>query len=213
LFQLIPHADVVFLSQSSAAAYDASTPRALLLTLAPKAARHALLVTHWGATSGAALLAVPTREYLQASPWTPPPLPPPPATPSGSSDSRSVRSVRTESEFWAGEHTASASGYSAFGLRSPDISTSAGFSPVDRDFSGVGGKTPEPVLDEVGAQDAFVAGMVYALSRRILPGPPFAPKGGVGESDPPRESDSGRWKLDECLRYAFLKQFVCMLCS
>lgn len=33
----------------------------------------------------------------------------------------------------------------------------------------------EDVLDEVGAQDAFVAGMIYALSRKIMPGSPYTP--------------------------------------
>lgn len=57
------------------------------------------------------------------------------------------------------------------------------------------------VVDEVGAQDAFVAGMIYALSRRIVPGPPFTPSYHGDAADPtPHENDKGRWRLDECLR-------------
>ncbi|KAF8825121.1 hypothetical protein HHX47_DHR7000280 [Lentinula edodes] len=58
------------------------------------------------------------------------------------------------------------------------------------------------VVDEVGAQDAFVSGMIYALSRRILPGAPFTPSS-HGEADPSAslgENDKNRWRLDECLR-------------
>ncbi|KAI9507412.1 hypothetical protein F5148DRAFT_1205370 [Russula earlei] len=39
--------------------------------------------------------------------------------------------------------------------------------------------------DDVGAQDAFIAGMIFALTRRDA-----------------QRSDGGRWKLDECLRFA-----------
>ena len=58
------------------------------------------------------------------------------------------------------------------------------------------------IVDEVGAQDAFVAGMMWALTRRLLPGEPYTPsavprdaeRGGVeGEQ-------KGRWRLEECLR-------------
>jgi hypothetical protein len=58
------------------------------------------------------------------------------------------------------------------------------------------------VVDEVGAQDAFVAGMIYALSRRITPGSPYTPSsGGEDSSAASHDSDRGRWRLDECLRY------------
>ncbi|VDB87103.1 unnamed protein product [Peniophora sp. CBMAI 1063] len=63
---------------------------------------------------------------------------------------------------------------------------------------------PQPkkaeVLDDVGAQDAFVAGMMYALSRRLVPGAPYAP--GLASHSPPNSQDGGRWRLDECLRFA-----------
>jgi hypothetical protein len=58
----------------------------------------------------------------------------------------------------------------------------------------------QPRVDDTGAQDAFVAGMIYALSRRLLPGAPYAP-GLAGVTDVHR-SEGGRWKLDECLRCA-----------
>ncbi|KAI0317814.1 hypothetical protein OF83DRAFT_1057967 [Amylostereum chailletii] len=61
-------------------------------------------------------------------------------------------------------------------------------------------KKREETTDEVGAQDAFVAGMIYALSRKILPGPPYAP--GLANHTPSTGTDSGRWRLDECLRFA-----------
>ncbi|KAH9850399.1 hypothetical protein C2E23DRAFT_309141 [Lenzites betulinus] len=59
------------------------------------------------------------------------------------------------------------------------------------------------VVDEVGAQDAFVAGMMWALSRRLLPGEPYTPSavladGTVADADRER----GRWRLEECLRFA-----------
>lgn len=86
---------------------------------------------------------------------------------------------------------------------------------------GDGGAGNEEVLDEAGAQDAFVAGMIYALSRKIMPGAPYTPSaaaanessagrrssaagvgtvgesggGGLGIAD-----DRQRWRLDECLR-------------
>ncbi|RDX50715.1 hypothetical protein OH76DRAFT_1511689 [Lentinus brumalis] len=58
------------------------------------------------------------------------------------------------------------------------------------------------VVDEVGAQDAFVAGMMWALSRRLLPGSPYTPSA-VGGSDA-AEGDTQRekWRLEECLRFA-----------
>ncbi|KAI9439013.1 hypothetical protein H4582DRAFT_1813774 [Lactarius indigo] len=54
--------------------------------------------------------------------------------------------------------------------------------------------------DDVGAQDAFVAGMIYALSRRVLPGAPYVP--GMASATEVQRMEGGRWKLDECLRFA-----------
>ncbi|TFY64950.1 hypothetical protein EVG20_g5769 [Dentipellis fragilis] len=63
---------------------------------------------------------------------------------------------------------------------------------------GKGKTTPAVAVDEVGAQDAFVAGMIYALSRRLLPGAPYSP----GLAGVERTEDDRRWRLDECLRFA-----------
>ena len=60
------------------------------------------------------------------------------------------------------------------------------------------------VVDEVGAQDAFVAGMMWALSRRLLPGEPYTPSAvGSDAAVAGAEGDTqrGRWRLEECLRY------------
>lgn len=58
----------------------------------------------------------------------------------------------------------------------------------------------EPV-DEVGAQDAFIAGMIYALSRRLCPGLPYTPSwNGEDPASLSSDSEKGRWRLDECLR-------------
>ena len=54
--------------------------------------------------------------------------------------------------------------------------------------------------DDVGAQDAFIAGMIYALSRRLMPGAPYVP--GLAGVTEPQRTEGGRWKLDECLRCA-----------
>lgn len=57
------------------------------------------------------------------------------------------------------------------------------------------------VVDEVGAQDAFISGMIFALSRRMCPGLPYTPAwNGEDESSSAGEDKRGRWKLDECLR-------------
>ncbi|KAI0822125.1 hypothetical protein BC628DRAFT_1327933 [Trametes gibbosa] len=63
--------------------------------------------------------------------------------------------------------------------------------------------TANEVVDEVGAQDAFVAGMMWALSRRLLPGEPYTPAAVPSDgtaADADRER--GRWRLEECLRFA-----------
>lgn len=76
--------------------------------------------------------------------------------------------------------------------------------PSDESDDSHGTEVPEPdddgVVDEVGAQEAFVAGMIYALSRRIAPGPPYTPFSGDDPSDSTADSDKAKWRLDECLR-------------
>ncbi|OSC96994.1 hypothetical protein PYCCODRAFT_1440615 [Trametes coccinea BRFM310] len=60
------------------------------------------------------------------------------------------------------------------------------------------------ILDEVGAQDAFVAGMMWALSRRLLPGEPYTPSAASSDAAAASDGDRerGRWRLEECLRFA-----------
>ncbi|KAF9468068.1 hypothetical protein BDZ94DRAFT_1279970 [Collybia nuda] len=66
-----------------------------------------------------------------------------------------------------------------------------------------GDSEDDGVVDEVGGQDAFIAGMIYALSRRITPGSPYTPSWAGEDADGnSAESDRGRWRLDECLRFA-----------
>ncbi|KAH9931749.1 hypothetical protein B0H21DRAFT_699790 [Amylocystis lapponica] len=71
---------------------------------------------------------------------------------------------------------------------------------------GAGGDAPSDVVDEVGAQDAFVAGMMFALSRRMVPGEPYTPSAVARDGTTVRgadgEKDKGRWRLEECLRFA-----------
>ncbi|KAI8976378.1 hypothetical protein BD414DRAFT_517269 [Trametes punicea] len=66
--------------------------------------------------------------------------------------------------------------------------------------------TTSEVMDEVGAQDAFMAGMMWALSRRLLPGEPYTPSAvssdGVAGAAADVEKERGRWRLEECLRFA-----------
>ncbi|EIM80680.1 uncharacterized protein STEHIDRAFT_105022 [Stereum hirsutum FP-91666 SS1] len=268
---LIPHADVIFfnkhyaLSHSSTSTSSAPiTPRSFLLSLTSLAPPHALLIAHWG-SEGAAILSVPTKEYLQSSAWEP-------ALPAASSpsyfghtseDLMDVRSVRSGSDFFAapgerseeswrasgtsvsifsallgseGAHSALKSsegghelGYGHYGqddimrYRERETETERGRrrdgkrkeqGDEDGDEDGNGSDDSQgteiandvsgPLLDEVGAQDAFVAGMIYALSRRLLPGGPYSPglasMGDEGSNWPGEEK--ARWRLDECLRFA-----------
>lgn len=65
------------------------------------------------------------------------------------------------------------------------------------------GREVEEDLDEEGAHVAFVAGMIWALSRRVLPGPPYVPGLGPDGDATGKEgaTDVGiRWRLEECLR-------------
>lgn len=81
---------------------------------------------------------------------------------------------------------------------------------------------PNGVVDEVGASDAFIAGMMYALTRRMLPGEPYTPSavqkgrdgnvtGVAGANGTMRGAPGagaavdmdmvrGKWRLEECLR-------------
>ncbi|ESK94643.1 pfkb family [Moniliophthora roreri MCA 2997] len=147
--------------------------------------------------------------------------------PDTSLTSEDIRSVRSGSDFWADgrSRTPSSSAFSARDALSPPSNESRARSRSrspgpnssrsrdsgatfedDHDTDSQGTEVPDQdvddgVVDEVGAQDAFVAGMIYALSRKIAPGPPYTPGGGSNDSllDP---NDRGRWRLDECLRFA-----------
>ncbi|KAJ7475874.1 hypothetical protein FB451DRAFT_1245086 [Mycena latifolia] len=147
-----------------------------------------------------------------------------------SGDSVDHQSVRSGSEFWAGrqsEYTSSSAftasqymsedntgtrrsspsfSHSQSQHRSGDQSHGRSRSTEDEDDNDT--EVPEEdesdtgVVDEVGAQDAFVAGMIYALSRRITPGAPYTPSSGGEDSSATSHDDKGRWRLDECLRFA-----------
>ncbi|KAG1843808.1 hypothetical protein DFJ58DRAFT_731476 [Suillus subalutaceus] len=56
----------------------------------------------------------------------------------------------------------------------------------------------EDAQDEEGAHSAFVAGMIWSLSRRILPGAPYTPM----QAEEKEVDVTARWRLDECLRFA-----------
>ncbi|KAJ6531820.1 hypothetical protein B0H19DRAFT_1273008 [Mycena capillaripes] len=151
----------------------------------------------------------------------------------GSGESADLLSVRSGSEFWAGRQSRSASSsaftasqYMSEGntntrRSSPSYSRSQSHDRMrmvggrDRstededDNDSQGTEVPEEdepddgVVDEVGAQDAFVAGMIYALSRKITPGSPYTPSSrGEDSGANSHDSDKGRWRLDECLRFA-----------
>ena len=65
---------------------------------------------------------------------------------------------------------------------------------------GVGQDADADAVDDVGAQDAFIAGLIYSLSRRICPGSPYTPSWTGEDANGSTESERGRWRLDECLR-------------
>ncbi|TBU27203.1 hypothetical protein BD311DRAFT_697099 [Dichomitus squalens] len=208
---LVPHADVVFLNRHYARAHSpqyAASPRAFLLSLTGIAPPHALLVAHWGA-DGAAVLSVPTKEYFQSSGWVEPAVPPLPSPLAAAQDARTrmneadMHSVRTGSDFWAGggHETESSSMFTADLLSSTPARRGANVGV--RLASPPTAKAGEAV-DEVGAQDAFVAGMMWALSRRLLPGEPYTPSAvGSDAAVAGAEGDQrGRWRLEECLRFA-----------
>ncbi|KAF8686794.1 hypothetical protein AX14_003805 [Amanita brunnescens Koide BX004] len=225
---LMPHADVLFVSKQYAQSVSpqyAASPRAFLLSLTSNTAPHALIVAHWG-SDGAAVLSVPTREYFQSSGWVEDKLPPKAqdASQKPTGDNSEFLSVRSGSAYWADGRSRTTSSYSG-GPQFSDEATgpatlapqtprrgSRGKSPVrgsgddedDNDSQGTetpGGNEDGDVMDEVGSQDAFIAGMIYALSRKLCPGHPYTPITG-GEDKKATDSDRARWRLDECLRFA-----------
>jgi len=211
--QLMPHADVIFVNVHYAKAHSpahAATPRSYLLSLAASSsvAPHALLIAYWGNKQGAAVLSLPTKEYFQSSGWVRPPAH---RATSKNSDTR-PKSVTSDSVFWADggvDHSSSSSNFSLTGNN-----RSSGTDPVspsydhdheeDNDSEGTEtgdniAQEDEDVIDEIGAQEAFVAGMIFALTRKILPGEPYTPRSSA--SGYPTKEEKGKWRLEECLKW------------
>ncbi|KAF5327778.1 hypothetical protein D9619_004852 [Psilocybe cf. subviscida] len=153
-----------------------------------------------------------------------------PRTMHGQATPTEVRSVRSGSDFWAGNrsHTPSSQAFTAATSHYETIDDSersrvSAFSTGrshgygtnessqfmseedDRDSEGTekpnGHENDDGIVDEIGPQDAFISGMIYALSRRLCPGLPWTPAWSGEDSSSP-EDDRGRWRLDECLRFA-----------
>lgn len=195
---LIPHADVIFFSKSYARSLAYTSPRAFLLAQALRAAPHSLLIVSW-ADQGSALLSVPTREYFQSSKFVVEPE-------ERVMEYESVRSSTVEG---------SGLGYSTSTRDSTNTPRSVGEDGRRVVFEEDGDDDDDDVIDESGADDAFVAGMIYSLSRRVLPNPTYSPvqpattqsqSGGAKPSalQTVLEDDleRGRWRLEECLRFA-----------
>ncbi|KAF8321361.1 hypothetical protein DL93DRAFT_2163634 [Clavulina sp. PMI_390] len=243
---LMQLADVIFFSKPYAVARSFNSPRAFLLSLRSIAPPHALLIASWG-KEGAGLLSMPTREYFQSSPFVPDPAEEP--------DISGIASVRTStaafSSGWSVLARDAGNGGPPFGRMSRGLDgldgggTTEG-STEDGEFwneerrrqwmmdiasprSSSRPTEDDEELDETEADDSFIAGMIFALSRRILPGLPYSParppppppttssrpgtSGGrttlkpTDIPSPPAATINtplyeGRWRLDECLRFA-----------
>ncbi|GJJ14111.1 hypothetical protein Clacol_008368 [Clathrus columnatus] len=202
---LIQHANVIFFSKPYAQSTSPNaSPRAFLISMCAHASPNALLVADWG-SQGAALLSVPTREYFQSSGWVEPNIV---KQSWNGGTSTEPGSIISGSGFWADGRT-----YSSQEL---DNSMSAS-APLDKDnlrhstISDMGSessttsteteKGTQTFLDEVGAHDAFVAGMILALSQKILPGRPYTTEAN-GKTPDNISKTTGKWKLEECLRFA-----------
>ncbi|KAF8905095.1 hypothetical protein CPB84DRAFT_1676962 [Gymnopilus junonius] len=104
---------------------------------------------------------------------------------------------RARSHTRSGQGTNESSQYTTTATEEDD-NDSQGTETPDRDHD-----MDDGIVDEVGAQDAFISGMIFALSRRICPGLPYTPAWSGEEEDGANADDSrGRWRLDECLRFA-----------
>ncbi|KAF4614275.1 hypothetical protein D9613_007812 [Agrocybe pediades] len=242
---LFPHADVLFFNKQYALATDpkyGSSPRAFLLSLVAIAPPHALLIAYWG-KDGAAVLSLPTREYLQSSGWVEDRAMVAPMQNMDKIYSRNVQSipvvddihsVRSGSGFWADgrSRTPSSNNFTVSGSHyMSETGDESNYRPYqqyerirthrdqgqrayagsyytagDDDNFSQQTETPQTsggVIDEMGAQDAFVAGMIFALSRRLCPGLPYTPAwSGDNLSDMGGDDSRGKWKLDECLKFA-----------
>lgn len=224
---LIPFADVIFLSKSYALSQGAfPTPKAFLLSLSALAPAHALLITHWG--QGSAVLSLPTREYFQSSGWVDSEAELERSSQNGydgresvlSSSWRTAKSSTTSTSYSsssASSYTSAASAsqasqstasqYSSTASSSSNSSsapTARGKNAIDGDAHDSGTETEDDTDHEAaGTYDAFVAGMIYALSRKILPGLPYTPESAaIAEGRVLDEMPKPRWRLDECLRFA-----------
>ncbi|KAJ7593134.1 hypothetical protein C8J56DRAFT_779686 [Mycena floridula] len=216
-------------AQATSARY-ATTPRSFLLSLTSIAPPHALLV-YWS-LEGGAVLSLPTKEYFQSSSWveermTSDNLRDDSDLNALPNEGLDVQSVKSGSDFYygGGSRTPSSSAFtinrdsnysesnpetsipshSRSGSRNHDPGAPGSHSRYGSDDS-QGTEVPEDtddgVVDEVGAQEAFVAGMIYSLSRKIAPGAPYTPFSGGESSGQSSDSERGRWRLDECLRFA-----------
>ena len=209
----MPHADVIFVNAHYAKAHSpahAATPRSYLLSLAASSsvAPHALLIAFWGNKQGAAVLSLPTKEYFQSSGWVRPPTH---RTTCKNSGNR-PRSVTSDSVFWADggvDHSSSSSNFTfAGGNRDsgtePVSSSHEHDNEEDNDSEGTETgeniiREDEDVIDEIGAQEAFIAGMIFSLTRKILPGEPYTPRSSpTGYS---MNDSGGKWRLEECLKW------------
>ncbi|KAH9172580.1 hypothetical protein EDB89DRAFT_2114160 [Lactarius sanguifluus] len=209
---LIPHADVLFLNRHYAQAQSpayASAPRAFLLALTRLAPPHALLYFQSSGWSA------PSTPSASASPSSPLSATTNPSTPGRHHprNGEEAQSVRSGSGAARAAAAFSASQLRHLAERSASASASAPPQAADNDSGDdsdcteiAGGSTrakqqaAKERADDVGAQDAFIAGMIYALSRRVLPGAPYVP--GLAGSTEAQRTEGGRWKLDECLRFA-----------
>lgn len=208
----MPHADVIFVNAHYAKAHSpahAATPRSYLLSLAASSsvASHALLVAFWGNKQGAAVLSLPTKEYFQSSGWVHPPTH---RTTSKNPDNR-PRSVTSDSVFWADggiDHSGSSSNFSLAGNNrdsGTDPISSSCEHDHDEDNDSEGTETgenvtqgDEDVIHEIGTQEAFIAGMMFSLTRKILPGEPYTPRSSA--SGYSTYDEKSKWRLEECLK-------------
>jgi len=109
------------------------------------------------------------------------------ATPSSHTSGAALLSVPNKEYYQSSElvKDTSATSLRAKGQRA------SGFGDEDEEFE---------ILDLSGTGEAFVAGMIYSLTRRLLPGLPYTPS--YEDYVPSADEDKGRWRLEECLRFA-----------
>lgn len=118
-----------------------------------------------------------------------------------------ARQVHGNSQHGHHKHSANSSGQYTTMTGTSDYYNDRGPDPEhDNDNESQGTEVPgkdtaDELVDEVGAQDAFIAGMIYALSRRLCPGLPYTPAwSGEDPASISSDSEKGRWRLDECLK-------------